>query len=1005
MRRIHYLFLLLLCLSPLLPAQGFEREAFLDAESRFLSKNYSLALDLYDEFLRAWPDSAYVGDARYRRAVSLYRLGRRDESYAALSLLEARYRGTKYIAFAPFWKAVIEYDRGDFESAAARFSALAASPPDDESLRQSLLYLGKASTALGRAAEATGAFERLVGMLDKIEDEPSALVFLFDLYAKEGGAERTIALWEKVDPERLDILVRERLSLRAAEAYAALGKAPEAVALFESLSSSPRRDIAVSALQRLFVEARRSGDEARVSAAMVKAENALRASPEILSEFWLRVGAGAFRDGRTDLARSYFLRIAALLPPAKVDPEVPIYLAEIAAREGDLSGAYATLAAAAPFAGEREALLKARMGWYALRLEKWQDARAALTEALKAAPKGDAGKAESAAETERAARAYLSYALYRLDDPETALTALDGADAVLLPGMARLRAELLRKAGRASDSLAEFEAVVSASGGAAASLEPRVALLSLLFENGRFDRTVSSSRELYALFPDTGRMDADLRAAAGYLSGVAAAASGDFALALERLEDARAAGFSRLGSASPWASYYRAWSLYRLARFPEAKAAFDSFLKEAPKHPRAYSAAYLAAWSAANTGDYEAAVASARAAADYAAAKPPVLPDGADAAVFLARASFLEGTFRVSLKDWNGAIAAFDKAAAARSKAHPSGFTPYTVKALFERATVLELAGRVDDADQAFASLSRSFPDDPLAAEAAYRRGELMFRAERWAVAAERFAAYRDAYRSGERMDGALYFGGLALGSSGKTDAGILLWERLLSDKKSSRFRFPASFAVARAYREKKDWEAAFRAYTSAIAEFGDQARQAGAADEADVLRYLMTGISEKAARLHVVLTKEGGASSAKGRAAALELARFYIRESAQREAGLSLLDELIAVRSEDAVSAAEAAFLKGDYYGLVGVDAYDRAALAYLDAVAYAASAPAGAKTSAGVPVRAEFVPEALFRAASMRVKAGKKESAAEVLAALVKQYPSSTWTSQARRLVEGSR
>jgi TolA-binding protein len=280
-----------------------------------------------------------------------------------------------------------------------------------------------------------------------------------------------------------------------------------------------------------------------------------------------------------------------------------------------------------------------------------------------------------------------------------------------------------------------------------------------------------------------------------------------------------------------------------------------------------------------------------------------------------------------------------------------------------------------------------------------------MYRAKRWSDASERFAAYRDVYRSGERMDGALYFGGLSLSATGKIDAGILLWERLLADIKNSRYRYPASFAVARAYREKKDWEAAFRAYTSAIAEFGDQARKAGASDEADVLRYLMTGISEKAARLHVVLTKEGGAATAVGRAAGLELARFYIHESAQREAGVSLLDEIIAARTDDMKSAAEASFLKGEYYGMVGVDSYDRAALAFLDAVNFAADLPTDAKTSGGVSIRAEFVPEALYRAAAMRVRSGKKESAAEVLATLAKNYPTSTWTNQARRLVEGNR
>jgi tetratricopeptide (TPR) repeat protein len=439
---------------------------------------------------------------------------------------------------------------------------------------------------------------------------------------------------------------------------------------------------------------------------MVKAENALRGSPELLSEFWLRVGAGAFRDGRLDLARSYFLRIAALLPAERVDPDVPIYLAEISAIEGNLPEAYSVLEVAAPHSGAREALLKTRLGWYALKLGKWAEARTFLTEALRASK--DGGNPE----VERATRSYLSYALYRLEEPDLGLTALDGAEALALPGMARLRAELLRKAGRAADSLEAFEALIAeqAAVGRDAALEPRVAQLSLFFENGRHERVVTASSSLYQDYPNTSQMDADLRAAAGYLSGISSAAVGNFTLALSRLDDVRTAGAARLGNGASWAAYYRAWALYRLARFTEAKAAFDAFLKDSPAHPRAYSAAYLAAWSAANAGDYGSAVSSARRAADYAASSPASLPPGADAGVLLARAAFLEATFRVSIQDWDGAIAAFDKAAAAKSSAHPAGLTPYTVKALFERATVMEMAGRIDPADQAFAAVARSYP-------------------------------------------------------------------------------------------------------------------------------------------------------------------------------------------------------------------------------------------------------------------------------------------------------
>jgi len=995
MRRVYLVLFLSLCILPSIVAQNDERESFLDAESRFLSKDYSLAVDRYEEFLRRCPDSSYGPDARFRRAVSLYRLGRSDAAYDAFSLVEARFRATKYLPYVPFWKAVIEYDRGEYKSAVERFSRLAAAPPDPESLRQTLLYLGKANTALGRPAEAKAAFERLLAVTEKPESAPAALIFLADLYAKDGESAKSVSLWERLNADSLDAATRERVALRAAEGYAALGRSAEAVALFDALSASSRRDIAISALQRLFVEARKSGDEARVSAVVVRAENALRSNPELLSEFWLRVGAGAFRDGRLDLARSYFLRIAALIPPERIDPDVPIYLAEIAAREGNLKDAYETLAAAAPFSGDREGLLKTRMGWYALKRERWADARSSLTEALKA----PAGKTDTG--IERSARSYLAYALYRSDEYAAALDVLEGVETAIIPGMARLRAELLRRTGNAAGALESLDSMLASDPSAS---EARVARMALLFENTRFARVVTAAEEFYRIYPDASRIPAEQRAAAGYLSGVSSAAVGNYALALLRLEDARNAGFDKLGPAASWAAYYRAWSLYRLSRFPEAKTAFDSFLAENQTHPKAYSAAYLAAWCAANGSDYRTAVSSARKAADLASAGKG-LSKSAEPQEELARAAYLEGSFRVAMKDYEGAVAAYDRAVAARSPRHPAGLTAYTVKAGYDRAVALELSGKIDAADQAFALVSQSFPNDPLAPEAAYRRGELMYRAKRWTVAADRFASYREAYRSGDRLDGALYFGGLSLSASGVVDAGILLWERLISDHKTSRYRFPAYFAAARAYRGKKDWEASFRSYTSAIAEFGDLARKAGAADEAEVLRYLMTGVPEKAARLHVVITKEGGAATAAGRSAELELARYYIRESAQREAGLSLLDETIAMKAEDPASASEASFLKGEYYGLASVEAYERSALAYLDAVTFAGAARSDAKTSAGASLRTELVPEALFRAISMRVKAGKTDGASDVFAVLSKNYPSSTWTTQARRLLEENR
>jgi TolA-binding protein len=594
--------------------------------------------------------------------------------------------------------------------------------------------------------------------------------------------------------------------------------------------------------------------------------------------------------------------------------------------------------------------------------------------------------------------------LYRSDRVDEALAALGPDSAGPAPNgaasawNARLRGELLRRNGKAADSLAALETAVAAN---PEDAQTRLALMALFFQNGRFDRVVATAAQL-----KDASLAPEFRSAASYMAGVAAASTGDYGSAFSRLDSSLAgvpvaskATAAALAEAAPWASYYRAWSLYRLSRFNEAKASFDAFVAAYPQHERVYSAAYLAAWSAANGRDYKAAAVSARKAADIARLETA----GADTAERIARALFLEGTLRPFFSDWDGALSALDAAMAVRSPARSDGRTAYTVKAAFEKGSVLDAAGRTDAADAAFASVSATYGDDPLASEAAYRRGELLYRAKRWAASADRFAAYRTAYPGGERTDGALYLGGVSLASTGKGDAAILLWERLLKDYPSSRYRFSATLAAARTYREKRDWEGAFRAYTAAIAEFGDRARAAGAEDEAEVLRYMIAKLPEKAARLQVRLGKENGAATAAGRRTAIELARFYIEESTQREAGLPLLDEVTALRSEDPAAAAEAQLLAGDYYALL--ESWDRAATAFLAAASSAAEAPSQAVMTRGGSVRADGAPEALYKAASARLRAGKADSAAEVVATLAKTFPASSWTSRAKRLLENNR
>ncbi len=974
-------FLCLLSLSAF--AQNLDQEAFLDAELRFLAGDYALALEQYDEFLRRRPDSAYAADARYRRAVTLYRLDRGAEAYNQFLTVESRYRATKYLAYIPFWLGVIEYEGRQYDEALKRFAALAAKPPDTETLRQALLYQGKAATALRRTDQAIAAFERL---LDEraadgpaIEAEPSALVFLSGLYAETGDHPAQTALWERLEPSALDTATREDLALRAAEAYLALGRPERALPLFESLSASSRRGVAVGALRRLLEHERARGDEAAVQAVVVKAEFALRPDPEALGAFWLRLGAGAFREGKDELAATYFERIAALLPPEKVSAEVPIYLAELARRRGDTAQAYRILSAAAERPDGAPALLLARLGWYALLLGDWEVARARLGAALTALR--TAALETAAPDLAAGIRSNLAYALYRLDQPDAALATLSGAS----PADAHLAAVLYQRTGEAEKSLEAYTALIAAHPDRG---QPRVERMALLFNKKQYARVLQDAADLDR-FADPASLSEPYRFAAAYLRGVSAAAAGDYASAVGALDRALSLAVSG-GAAVPWAAFYRAWSLYRSSRFEAAADALSAFVAAYPGHEQAYTAAYLAAWSYARSGAYAPGVALAGKAAELAAGS-----GGAPAAEDEGRARYLEGILRSLLSDYGGALDALRRAAALPGA--------YAVRASFEGAAVLARAGKVEESVAAYAALSRNYPRDPLAEEAEFRRGEVYYGARRWGPAADAFAQYRQAYPGGSRVDAALYLGGMAQKSRGQLDPAILLWERLVRDLPAGRYRFPALLALGQAHWDQQDWEASFNAYTSALAEFGDQARAAGADEQAETLRYLMAKLPEKAARLHVVLNRENGTATAPGRAAALELARFYLTESAQREAGAALADEVVARRREDPGAAAEAYLLKGDYYAQLEV--WAAGAEAYLAAADAAAEAPPGARSSRNRSVRDELAPEALFKAARSRLRDDKRNSAAELAATLRRLYPGSTWTTQAERLLEGSR
>ncbi|AEJ20241.1 tetratricopeptide repeat protein [Gracilinema caldarium] len=972
------LFVILFLANTSLYAQNWDRDLFFNAEARFKVGNISLALKQFDELLEKWPDSPYNGDARYYRAVILYRMGNNQEAYQAFEVIEKRYHFSRYIHYIPFWKALIDYDAKNYVRALQLLSNLDLNKLDDETQQQALLYKGKAALALDNTDLALKAFECLNAERFRkslrVETEGTLLVYLSEMYGRLGKYDEQIKLWESLPAEGLNPEIRESLALRTAEAYLVQGKIDKGTVLLDMLSVSSNREIAIKALQYLLRFEQRQGHDDKVASIIVRSENLLRSDPKALAMFWFQVGSSTFYEGKLDLAKSYFLRVLAIAENENVTQDVPIYLAEISWRQGDKKQAMQILSDAIPRLNDKKALLLSRLQWYALQQEDWHDAIRFGEQALIHAEK------EGREDISALVRAYSSYALYREHEYTQALLIL-GTDPIP-PGpkelSLRLQSRLFQKTGQVVSALDSYNALIQQN---PFNPEIQIERMSLLFEKSQYDQVIASSKEIEGKF-DVAKITSPYRFGFLYMKGVSLAITSStaavYSAAAEVLIKALENGPPG-DIAFPWALYYKGWSLYRASRFIEAAETFEQFARQYPDHPQTYPAAYLGAWSYARQGLYEKSAILAQRAAAFAGASDPLAK---------ARARYLEGVVRSFTSDWTGALKALDLAASFAS--------PLAVRALFEKGNVYYRMGKIQEADTVFATVQRNYSQEPQAEEAAYRRGELYYEAKQWREALERFTQYRQTYIRGNKVDGALYFSASIQRELSQIDSAILLWERLIREYQRSTYRLPAMIALEKAYWMKQDWENALRVGTNAIVEFGDAAKSAGLEDDVATLRYLLVGMNEKAARLQVKLIKQQGVTSMAGRKTALELARYYIVESSQREAGLALVDQVLAYVGEDPGSAAEAHFLKGEYYALL--EAWEKSTDAYLDAINLAIRLKAG-------ETRQDLIPEALFKAVRNSQRLGKTESAKRLVETLKKQYGTSPWAKQADLLMEASR
>jgi len=143
-------------------AQADEETLFRDAESRYFSAQYVVALETYREFTEQYPLSPLVPDARYRMAVCLFRIEQYEEAFASFTAIEKRYRTTRYIEYVPFWMGTASYYLSNHSAARSYLDAYLERSSDPEFTRKALLYKSLAALALNAYDEAALEMRKLV---------------------------------------------------------------------------------------------------------------------------------------------------------------------------------------------------------------------------------------------------------------------------------------------------------------------------------------------------------------------------------------------------------------------------------------------------------------------------------------------------------------------------------------------------------------------------------------------------------------------------------------------------------------------------------------------------------------------------------------------------------------------------------------------------------------------------------------------------------------------------
>ncbi len=774
--------------------------------------------------------------------------------------------------------------------------------------------------------------------------------------------EAHITFQDSIEYQNLPEQWKERALLYRAEALWELGEVVRAEEIYRQLLHAYPQ-AAATALRRLYIIAQQRRDFSEMESLILQAEKRFAGTPEILTDLWLQIGIETYNRGEIDLSQYFLNKIWQLRETQEVNEAVPIYLAEIYIKKGDLDSAESILLEYRRISGKDTEDVLMRLGSIYLLEGRYGEASVLFARMIRFFPNSlRAGEA----------RYLLAYSQYRFDEYDKALENCailleKGKDDSYRGEVLRLKVLVLKKMGNIDASLRalneyleEFPEDTSA----------HVDLVKLYFTAKRYDDVISYSKAFVRNHPEIQKSNSHAFMVFKYLTGLSEISMKAYSDAFTDLSyvTEKAAASTEFNTILPYAIYYRGWAAYRINDFERASKIFSGFLRSYPSHELYPEALFMSAWCYYSLGNFDK---SNELFSWLAEERDHYLRD---------KAKFLQAKSLENLHARDRAAQVFKEL----YTNHPD--STFADDALFEHAGILGELGNIDKAAEGYLKLHDVYHQSSLAEEALYKRGEVFFNNSRFDKAKTAFHDYRMSFPKGKLADAALYWEGFASYEVDEKRSAALLWETLINTYESSPFRPDAMLKTAELYTEFGEYQQALAFLNDLIGVYPEYSEDVDVELKANQVRYLIYGMSEREAELTARISKNRAAETKEGREAMIELSHLYIFEKESKiERAFQMLSQVL--EKDDPVTGYEAQLLLGEYY--YKRQEYEKAGREFF-------------KASLMNPVDQDFMAYSIFRAAQSMKQAGKTREAQELVKRLEENFPETEWSNKGKELLE---